>query len=663
MARLVFDLESDGFLHQANQIHCLALLDLDKGGEPELYVGMAEVRSALARLEAADELIAHNGLAFDVPMLKKLFPEFDPRARNVDTLVLSRLIYTDMKDRDFAASRPRAFYENRLFGKHSLEAWGWRLGNYKGDFKPDAYTNEETGEPHTWQTIPYSDDMGEYCRQDVAVTAQLYEKFLGLDYSKHAIELEHDVQAVVAKMMAHGFRFDEEAAGRLHGELLGEKAEIEQALVETFGSWWVPSAERAYKRKAKRFIENPHGAHRKFVTKNLGDAGKQKVEVRGFYQYGEADVPFTPIELVQFNPGSRDHIADRLIKVHGWKPREFTETGKPKVDEKTLEGLEWPEARLCHEYLTVCKKLGQLADGDNAWLRLVRDGRIYGAVNSNGTRTGRMTHFAPNVAQVDKDKRMRALFTADDGWVLVGCDADGLELRMLGHFLARFDGGAYARTVVEGNKDDGTDVHTQNQKAVGLNSRDSAKTFIYALIYGGGDEKIGTILYGDWPEEKRRRFIRTYRSRAGRKKQLRKLGAMARERMYSRFPALRKLVAQVQKKNREAGFLKGLDGRLLLGSSDHAALNTVLQSAGALVMKEAIRRFDQYMAEHGYAWGRDFAVVALVHDELQITCRPEIQDHVGQLCSQAIADAGPALDLRCPLAANYDVGPDWSHTH
>lgn len=249
---------------------------------------------------------------------------------------------------------------------------------------------------------------------------------------------------------------------------------------------------------------------------------------------------------------------------------------------------------------------------------------------------------------------MRSLFMADRGHILVGADASGLELRMLGHFLARWDGGAYALEVVDG------DIHTANQLAVGLNDRNSAKTFIYALIYGGGDEKLGAIVFADMDDTRKKRFLRVYKTRAARRKGLVKIGREARAKMVARFPALGELTKAAQKRYRR---LRGIDGRYLLGSSKHAAVNTVLQSAGALVMKKAIVLFDQRMQAAGHRWGQDFAIVAMVHDEIQVTCREEIAADVEQFSVEAIREAGRAFDFRCPLDGESQRGSSWADTH
>src|SRR5690606_12207499 len=264
------------------------------------------------------------------------------------------------------------------------------------------------------------------------------------------------------------------------------------------------------------------------------------------------------------------------MTLKGWKPTELTPSGKPKVDETILEALPYPEAKELSRYMLIQKRIGQLAEGDNAWLKKVdRDGRIHGSIITNGAVTGRATHSNPNIAQVPKvgteyGEECRGLFTARPGkTVLLGCDVSGLELRMLGHFMARHDNGEYGREVVEG------DMHTVNMNAAGLSDRNQAKTMIYGFLYGAGDSKLGSII--------------------GRG---RKAGAEMKRRLFKKVPALKQLVEGVQGAATR-GHLVGLDGRLLHIRSPHAALNTLLQSAGALICKQWIVESDELLREIG----------------------------------------------------------------
>lgn len=635
---LIFDLETNGLLDAVTTIHCVSIYNTERDEYRRYYndtTGRLEpadgtIEDALFELQQAEAICGHNVIAYDIPAIKKVYPAWSPHGKVFDTLVISRLIWTDRKDRDFALHRagklPKDFMRKGLLGKHSLQAWGFRLGVLKGDY----------GETTDWSEL--TQEMVEYCEQDVRVTVSLWSLIESQNYSAEAIDLELRIAEICAAMERHGFRFNTEAATELYARLASRRYAVEEELKRIFQPFYV----RAGKiRKPKR------------DNARLGYT---------------AGAEFCPIKLTEFNPGSRDHIADRLMKLHGWKPAEFTDQGKPKVDETILANLNYPEAKLLCEYLMLQKRLGQIAEGSNGWLKLARDGRIHGRVDPMGTRTGRMAHFLPNVAQVpsvraEYGRECRELFMADDGWVLVGTDADGLELRDLAHYLHWYDGGAYAEIVLNGDKSKGTDIHTQNQKAIGLNSRDSAKTFIYALIYGAGDFKIGLIILEDMTEEDRRAFFRRHRTKGARENALRDLGRKARKKMYKRFPAIEKLTNDVKRRNKVKGYLLGLDGRRLVGSSDHAALNTLLQSAGAIAMKKAIVLFVEMMEKRGWSWGRDYAIVAMVHDEVQVTCRPEAAKDVQKLSVDAIRKAGEHFRMQCPLDGSSAVGRNWAETH
>jgi len=326
------------------------------------------------------------------------------------------------------------------------------------------------------------------------------------------------------------------------------------------------------------------------------------------------------------------------------------------VDEEVLKQLPYPEAQVLSEYLMVEKRLGQLATGKEAWLKHVRpDGRIHGEVTTNGAVTGRMTHSKPNIAQVpgltDKKtgkpmpygKECRSLFIVPVGKKLVGCDADALELRCLAGYMARYDGGAYIKTVLEGKKELGTDMHTVNAKALGT-TRDIAKVWFYAFIYGAGDFKLGTIL------------------NAPRGKEM-EWGRRSRARFLKNLPALKTIIEKVQKAVAKKGFLKGLDGRQLRVRSSHSAFNTLLQSAGAILMKAALVLLDEDLQRAGYVPGRHYEFVANVHDEFQIEADEEIADDVGKRAVTAIIKAGEFFGFGCPLNGNAECGSSWATTH
>ena len=328
-----------------------------------------------------------------------------------------------------------------------------------------------------------------------------------------------------------------------------------------------------------------------------------------------------------FNPSSRQQISKRLQE-KGWKPTKFTEKGQAIVDETVLSNVPIAEAQLIAEYLLLQKRVAQV----ESWLEAVgEDGRVHGKVITNGAVTGRMTHSSPNMAQVPScsspyGSECREVWTVDKGYKLVGIDASGLELRMLAHYMRDQD---YVREVCEG------DIHTKNQNAAGLQTRPQAKTFIYAFLYGAGASKIGSIVGG---------------------------GAKEGQRLIDSFldntPALKALRTKVERLAAK-GYINGLDGRQLYIRSAHAALNTLLQGAGAVVMKKALTILDKKIKKHNI----DAHFVVNVHDEYQLEVIEKDADRVGKMGVEAIKEAGEALNMRCPLTGEYRVGYNWKETH
>ena len=341
----------------------------------------------------------------------------------------------------------------------------------------------------------------------------------------------------------------------------------------------------------------------------------------------------TKVKYEDFNPSSRQQFAERISAKYGWEPEELTEGGKPKIDESVLEKMPWPEARLMEKHLLLEKRIGQIRQ----WLDNNRDGRVHGSVNTNGCVSGRMSHSDPNMAQVPAcgspyGTECRALFRPTrNGWAQVGIDASGLELRMFAHYLSMWDGGDYAKTVTTG------DIHSHNQRMAGLATRDQAKTFIYGTLYGAGDAKVGKIVNGSA-----------------------KQGKQLKEQFEQGVPAFKKLKEKLRYEVAAKGHLVGLDGRPLPVRSDHMALNLLLQSAGAVVMKQALVHLAGIL-EDRYA-GR-YGMMANIHDEWQVECEPGIADEIGKVAVQCIVQAGRELTPGCPLDGAYRVGNNWAECH
>jgi DNA polymerase I-like protein with 3'-5' exonuclease and polymerase domains len=596
MARYIVDIECNGLVPgKVVKLHCCHLKDIDTGEVLRFRHNEHEntIEEGVRLLQTADLIIGHNIIKFDIPILQQFYPWFKPQGAIFDTLVGTRLVYTDLKDRDFALARKTNFPKH-LIGRHSLEAWGMRLMNYKGDY--DAGWEE------------WNQEMDDYCAQDLEVTHTLYTNLLSSGFSDESFELEMGVARIMWRQECYGFLFNQEAAAELYAKLVARREELNRELQAAFPPWEVRTS---------------------FVP-------KVNNKRRG-YQKG---VPTEKVKVIEFNPSSRQHIAKCLIDKYGWVPKAFGDDGQATVDESILDALPYPEAKVISEYLTIEKRIGQLAEGRQAWLKLVgADGRIHGSVITNGAVTGRATHLNPNVAQVPAVRspygaECRALFHVPKGKKLVGADASGLELRCLAHYMARYDGGDYAAKLLQG------DIHTENQKAAGLATRDEAKTFIYAFLYGAGTAKIGSF-FGGGPE----------------------LGKKIKLRFLKQVPALKLLLRAIETKLNKRAALVGLDGRLLRVRSAHAALNVLLQGAGAILMKKAIVIFDRLAADQGLIPGLHYEHVAWVHDEIQIEADEDKADLVGKLLVEAMEEAGRSFRFRCPITGEYKVGRNWAETH
>lgn len=638
---LRFDIETNGLLEELTKVHCIVAKD-SRTGEVRSWHGET-LEDGVRFLQEAPELWAHNAIRFDVPALTKVYPWFKPVGVIRDSLLMSQLIYTDLKDRDFTYLKTHPEFPKQLLGRHSLEAWGWRLGMRKGDF----------GKTADWST--FTPEMLAYCIQDVEVLDELCKRLEAKAYSPVAVDLEHQFAEVIRLQEQHGVLFDTKAAVDFYGTLGQRRNAIEADLRARFEGWWSETKTPEYydaswpggslraptKGEAERLAwetARAQGAKRKEITYTAGPMGKK---------------------LLQFNPGSRDHVSRWLIETFGWKPKEFGKDGKATLDETTLEGLVYPGVDLLREYYLIEKKIGQLAEGDQAWLKAVKKtGRIHGEVSTCGAVTRRCTHKRPNLAQVPRvgspfGTECRSLFIAPPGYSMVGWDASGLEMRCLGHYLARWDNGAYAKAVVEGNSSEGTDPHSINSRALGLQpkelytlggktgkGRDFAKTFYYAFMYGGGDQKIGSIVG---------------KGKAG--------GAELRARFLKGLPAMGSLTAAVSAAVRTNKCLKAIDGGLLHVRSDHSALNTLLQSAGAILVKRATVILHHKLLAKGWTFGSEWAQVLHIHDEVQAYVRKGLEDEYGKAALESLQEAGRALGFRCPLDGEYKVGSNWASTH
>lgn len=576
--KIAFDIETDGL--DATKIHCIAAKVI--GQDVSEFWTPDTVRyfpSWLIEIHA-ETLVGHNIIGFDLPVLKKLLG-FDWWGEVEDTLVMSRL---DNPSRE---------------GGHSLASWGTRLNFPKGDYSD-------------WST--YTDEMGEYCKQDVNVLVKLHKLMTSKQMSEVALEIEHKIAKITHQQTINGWKFDLRKASTLLACLKQEMFQAEDEVRKVFIPLpvWIELNHPGDK------CENKDGTLSKRYIAQMSKGAQWKdfsKEEWGHWIYPE------------FNLGSRQQIA-RYLQHFGWKPKQFTELGTIIVSETILESIKIPEGKLIAKYLMIQKRLGLVS----AWIDAIADDdRIHGSVNTCGAVTGRMTHSKPNLAQVPSSsspygEECRELFTVADGYKLVGMDASGLELRMLAHYMNDDD---YTNEVING------DIHTANQRAANLDSRDKAKTFIYAFLYGAGDGKIGSVVGGTAKDGKR-----------------------LKKDFLENTPALKKLRTRVTK-NSDSGKIIGLDGRILHIRSPHAALNTLLQSAGAIVMKRAVILLDHYSRLYKIK----YRIVGQIHDEVQVEVEESKAEFFGDLAVSCMRKAGTDFKLNCPLDGQYKVGTTWKETH
>ena len=406
------------------------------------------------------------------------------------------------------------------------------------------------------------------------------------------VKLEHDVAQILTDQELHGWSFDESAARELASTLYAELDSLDRVLRDLHpfvaGSVFNP--------------KRPNKTQGYFV-------GAESVRLK--------DASFT----------SRDHIAWIMQTFYDWKPTQFTDKGKATIDEVVLKEIGTPIALQFFRCLELTKQLGMLAEGNNAWLKLVKDGRIHHHC-SVATNTHRCAHRKPNLAQVPSDLEFRKLFTATPGMVMVGADLAGIELRMLAHYLARYDGGRYGDVLLNG------DIHQVNADKIGI-SRKLVKTVTYAFLYGAGDEKIGLSYDAQLPKNKAR-----------------EKGKEIRAAYVAAIDGLDKLLAAVRSAG-ERGSIKAIDSRKIAVDSPHKALNYLLQSSAGVIAK-------RWMVLAADAPGRQ---LAFIHDELQWETTPDLADALKARLESAAEEAGSYYDLRIPISAEGKIGNTWADVH
>lgn len=677
-----WDTETNGLLPALTKLHCVAAMlrqgasrrtisCADQPGYPPIVPGLAEIAKA-------DIRVAHNAVDFDERATRKVYPEWQPAGKVLDTLILARLLFA--KPQKTAPNNHKI--PPQLRSRQSLEAWGGRLGTLKN-------TDFDGGDWQTW-----TPEMQTYMDADIPPLVRLFLFLMSRKPAPRAVEIEHDFVRLMGRQEAWGFNFNFKKAEALAARLHKEEREMEAKLVKHFGEWWAPSTVTKVK------------ATRRVKMIGFPDVRKDRWSVAGkplkpyigppIMEYEEG-AQYTPVERKVFNPKSRDDVKHKLFTLYGWKPTKFNmptkdkKTGRmkpptPKIDDEVLRQLPWPEAQILADYYVVLKAIGYVSSGSNAWLSLAKPCekcgeiigyRIHGRVIHIGTYTHRCAHMKPNLGQVisvtTTDEGVpiyglaggfgadcRELFEATEGFELCGTDAAGIQLRLFGHYLAPYDGGEYSRIV------DQEDPHAWLRDIVGTDilgagkiGRGKGKTLGYARLLGGGDLRLGQIAAPDEkaPEQK-------------------KVGKLIRERLAERFAAEKLLKDDVTAKVQERGFVIGLDGRRVDVLKAHTGLATLLQSGEAIVMKLGMVLLNKVLqGDLGWRCGVDeagqvrslsevdFEFVAMVHDEWEADVRPHLADRFMLESNAAIVRAGRELKLKCPLKGDSRKGATWLDVH
>ena len=410
------------------------------------------------------------------------------------------------------------------------------------------------------------------------------------------VQLEHQVAHILQKQEEHGWYFDERAAYELESTLRGELEEATEVLRRKFG----------------------------FVAGTVFTP-KRNNRTQGYVQ----GCPFT--KLKQLNPTSRDHIAWILQTHENWKPTQRTATGKPVVDETVLKDIGSETALLFLKCLDITKKLGMISEGVNAWQKLSTTcNRIHHHCGV-ATSTFRCAHRKPNLAQVPSDERFRKLFRATPTYQMVSADLSGIELRMLAHYLSRYDNGRYQRILTTG------DIHQTNADRIGITRR-QVKTVTYAFLYGAGNTKLGYS------------YDKLLSEKAASVK-----GAEIRKAYIAAIPGLADLLLACEKASKR-GYANAIDGRRISVDKGHKFLNYLLQGSAATIAKRWMVIVNECLPPDGHQ-------LSFVHDELNYECYPRFAEEFAKWLETAAKMAGEHYNLRCPIAAEAKIGYTWADVH
>ena len=632
MKRIVIgDLEANGLLREATRVWCGVFKDIETGQVWKFFPnGEDYIKQMLAFLDTVDVLVMHNGIGYDFPLLEKLYG-YKVKAQRVDTLVMSRLLNPK---RIVPFNCP-----NRKAGPHSVEAWGYRVGR---------------GKPEHNDWNQYSDEMLHRCSEDVEIQHLIFnalrEEAKGGNW-KNAFKLSFKLFHYLQKQEQYGWLIDQEHMAFCIHQL----------------DHWIKRIDKALSSHLPMIVEIQEAKEKgeyKFIKKPFLKSGDYSASVVNWGIGNGIDLtsrlvngPFSRVAFRKVDLNSNDETKNYLLN-EGWEPLEwnYNDEGQqtsPKLSkDDPFEGINGAVGRLVAKRVQ-CRQRKSIIEGLRNLIR--DDGRIASVVNTLAA-TGRATHRnIVNIPGVKSfyGKQMRKLFICKKGYVLVGTDSDADQIRKL---AGRMNDPLYTETVVNGDKDKGTDMHTVNQKAAGLPNRDAAKTFFYGFLFGAGDAKVGKIVKGTAQD-----------------------GARLKAQFMQGLPALGKLMERLLEGWRKTakrrynpkwnkieyydGVIEGLDGRPIVVPFEHQILVYLLQSDEAIAMTAAYIRFHQRMEKLGYKYGDDYGTVAWVHDEYQVECKEEIAGVVAHESEDAIAWANRFFKIPCPHIGHATIGRSWFETH
>ena len=611
--RLIFcDIETERLVNPEKIWVCVTK---EKYQKPKVWKNLhiKENQDEFIRYLGSDNVVfvGHNFLGFDLPVLERILQKRLTNTSTLDTLVCSRL------------------FNSYTYRTHSLEDWGERLGYHKIKFSDFSHL---------------SDEMITYCIRDVEITERLYflfEKYINDPAWKDAIDLEHFTADVLGKARTEGFGFDIEGLEQLYRDIDVRVSTLYDALQRDFP----PTA------TAIRTIQPVLTQKGKLNSKDFrwleGDP-----ELLGYDIW-----PFTRIDFERFNPASTKQCIDRLWAA-GWKPFEKTkghikaERDGSVSDEQLRYGWTISEDNLSTLpddapesfknlvlYITLFRRLTTLREWRDSYNGDTKS--IHGTINHIGTWTHRCSHVAPNQGNIPRATSlygadMRSLWRARGGKVLVGVDAEGIQLRVLAHYM---EDEGFTKALVSGEKEKGTDVHSLNRSKLGTHickSRDAAKTFIYSWVLGASAPKTAKVLECSVGE-----------------------AVVARQNFLDGYPGLKKVREEIIPADVKRSYFIGFDGRKVICDSAHKMLAGYLQNGEVVIMKWAMRLWYNKLTKEGVP----FKLVDFVHDEWQTETEARYAEYVKATQIWAIERAGYELGIKCPLAGSGSIGLNWRDTH